>query len=305
MSFVAVGVGAGTAVAGVAGSAISAGAAGSAADKQAAASNYAADLQKQIFDQQRQDTTPWRTAGLSSLYGQGGLFVGANGQSGVPMTEEAQKRAFIQERMKAYENMRGTANEPDWLKNGNADTLKYEAETDWNGWGKNSPAYQSANQYQLDPSLTKAFSMEDFQKDPGYDFRMQEGQKALERSAAAKGGLQSGGFMKALTKYGQDYASNEYQNAYNRFNNDQANRFNRLASIAGIGQTATGQLGQAGQNYANQVGNIATSNANAQGAAGIAAGNAWSQGLNSIAGAGKTWMDYTMANKYMKGLGIE
>src|SRR6476469_6841143 len=82
----------------------------------------------------------------------------------------------------------------------------------------------------------KTFTMGDFQKDPGYDFRMAEGQKALERSAAARGGLNSGATMKALAQYGQDFASNEYQNAYNRFNNDQSTRFNRLSSLAGLGQ---------------------------------------------------------------------
>lgn len=56
-----------------------------------------------------------------------------------------------------------------------------------------------------------------FQKDPGYDFRMQEGQNAIESSAAARGGQLSGATLKALAKYGQDYASNEYQNAYGRY----------------------------------------------------------------------------------------
>jgi hypothetical protein len=145
-----------------------------------------------------------------------------------------------------------------------------------------------------DPSFQHSFGMSDFQKDPGYDFRMQEGQKALERSAAARGGLQTGGFMKALTNYGQDYASNEYQNAYNRFTNDQSNRFNRLSSVAGLGQTANAQLGAAGQNYANQVGQNYMGAANAQGAAGIASSNAMG---GTLSGLGKTWMDYQMMNR--------
>lgn len=136
-----------------------------------------------------------------------------------------------------------------------------------------------------DPLFQKSFTMADYQQDPGYDFRMQEGQKALERSAAAKGGLQSGGTLKALSRYGQDYASNEYQNAYNRFTNDQTQRFNRLSSIAGLGQNANAQLGAAGQNYAGQYGQNVTGAANAAGAADIAGANAWASGLNSI---GKT-----------------
>jgi hypothetical protein len=158
-----------------------------------------------------------------------------------------------------------------------------------------------------DPSFQKTFGMDEFQKDPGYDFRMAEGQKALERSAAARGGLQSGGTLKAVSRYGQDYASGEYQNAYNRFTNDQTNRFNRLASVAGVGQTANAQLGQAGQNYANQVGQNAMGIANAQGAAGIAGANAWGNSLSGIGsgitGAGKNWMDYSLAKQFLGGGG--
>jgi hypothetical protein len=137
--------------------------------------------------------------------------------------------------------------------------------------------------------------MSDFQKDPGYEFRMAEGQKALERSAAARGGLQSGGFMKNLSRYGQDYASNEFANARNRFNEDRTLKFNRLSSIAGLGQTANNQIGSAGQNYANQVGNNMMGAANAQGAAGIANANMWG---STLSGLGRTGMDaYAMNNQ--------
>jgi hypothetical protein len=148
------------------------------------------------------------------------------------------------------------------------------------------------------------FTMNDFEQDPGYQFRMAEGQKALERSAAARGGLQSGGTLKALAKYGQDFASNEYGNAYNRFNSDRDRRFNRLSSLAGIGQTANSQLGNAGSNYANQfsaqagnlagnVGNNLTGLANAQGAAGMAGANAWGNALGNIGNLGMQglWMN--------------
>ncbi len=138
------------------------------------------------------------------------------------------------------------------------------------------------------------FGAADFQKDPGYDFRMAEGQKALERSAAARGGLNSGGTLKALSRYGQDYASGEYNNAYNRFNADRDRRFNRLSSLAGIGQTANQSVAQAGQNYANNAGGNLMNNANAQGAAGIAQANTWG---NTLSGMGRTWMDASAASK--------
>lgn len=145
------------------------------------------------------------------------------------------------------------------------------------------------------------FTAADMKTDPGYDFRMQEGQKALERSAAAKGGLQSGGTLKALSDYGQNTASSEYQNAYNRFNADRDRRFGRLSSLAGIGQTATGAVDAAGSNYAGNAGSNMIGAANAAGAAGIAGANAWGNAAagvgNNLSGLANNWMTYSMMNK--------
>lgn len=131
-------------------------------------------------------------------------------------------------------------------------------------------------------SLLDRFNGQDLQNDPGYQFRLQQGQDALENSAAARGGLFSGAAGKALTEYGQGFASNEYQNAYNRFKSDQNDTFNRLSGVAGTGQTATQQVGQAGQNYANQAGSNMIGGANAQAAAGLAQGNAWGGAFNQF-----------------------
>ncbi len=68
-----------------------------------------------------------------------------------------------------------------------------------------------------------------FEADPGYAFRLAEGMKALEQSAAARGNLLSGGTGKALQRYGQGLASQEYQNAFARFQADRAAR----AALAG------------------------------------------------------------------------
>ena len=110
------------------------------------------------------------------------------------------------------------------------------------------------------------------QNDPGFQFRLQEGIDALQNSAAARGGLLTGATAEALTRYGQDYASGEYdkvygralgeyQQAYNIFEQNQAKKFNRLASMSGMGQTAAGQLSSAGQAAAGNVGGILMSSA--------------------------------------------
>lgn len=132
------------------------------------------------------------------------------------------------------------------------------------------------------------FTAEDFQADPGYAFRMAEGAKALERSAAARGGMNSGRMMKELTRFGQDTASAEYNNAYNRFNADRDRRFNRLSSIAGVGQTANSQIAAAGQNYGNNVSQNQIGLGNAIGAAHIAQGNRQADFLGQGVSTGMT-----------------
>lgn len=137
-------------------------------------------------------------------------------------------------------------------------------------------------------SLSKAFGMSDFTADPGYQFRISEGQKALERSAAAKGGLNSGAAMKAITRFGQNTASDEYQNAYNRYNTNQTNLYNRLAGVAGTGQTATNTLSGIGQSTANNISENYLQSGNAQAAGTVGQANAWGTGLsNAASGIGK------------------
>jgi hypothetical protein len=91
-------------------------------------------------------------------------------------------------------------------------------------------------------SMARNFGMEDFQADPGYAFRMSEGLKALERSAAGRGGAASGAAMKGITRYGQDLASQEFQNAYNRYQTNRANLLNPLFNISGGGRSAAESL---------------------------------------------------------------
>jgi len=147
-----------------------------------------------------------------------------------------------------------------------------------------------------------SFTNQQMYQDPGYAFRLSEGQKALDRSAAARGGLISGGALKAASRYGQDMASQEYQNAYNRaftgYGTEVAREnqlYNRQAALAGIGQTATGQVAQAGQNYANAAGNLITGGAaaNAAGQVGMA---------NAITGGLGTYLNYSQGNALLNAL---
>ena len=126
---------------------------------------------------------------------------------------------------------------------------------------------------------TKDFSMSDFEADPGYGFRFSEGQKALERQSAARGGLISGGALKAATRFGQEMGSQEYNNAYNRYQTNRANQLAPLGSLVSSGQAAaTNQAGAAG-NYGIQAGQGMTNIGGAQAAGTMASANALGNAL--------------------------
>lgn len=178
----------------------------------AEAARYQADIQRQMFDQTREDQAPWREAGANALA-----------------------------RLAA-----GTAPDGD---------------------------------------LVRSFSMADYEADPGYAFRLSEGMRAIERSAAARGGALSGGALRATQRFGQGLASEEYGRAFDRYQTNQTNRFNRLASVAGVGQTANAATGQAGSNYANALTGISQADAANQGNAILAAGNARASGYLGVGNA--------------------
>lgn len=132
------------------------------------------------------------------------------------------------------------------------------------------------------------YSGQDIYDDPSYQFRLQQGQDSIQSGAAAQGGLLSGATQKALLNYGQDAASQEYGNAYNRFNADQTNQYNRLSNLVGLGQNAAAQQGNAGMQTAQAVANNTMAGANAQAAGTIAAGNRTANNFSSLLGAAGT-----------------
>lgn len=157
----------------------------------------------------------------------------------------------------------------------------------------------------------KPFTMADFEVDPGYQFRQTEGQNAINNMAAATGNLNSGRALKDAMSFNSGLASQEYGNAYSRYNNDyttgfnahstsQNNTFNKLAALAGTGQSSASSLANAGQNYANQTGNALAQGANAQAAGQIGSSNAWGQG---IAGAANSLGGYFANQNAMRGSG--
>lgn len=277
-----------------------------AADSSSAASRYAADLQKQEFDQQRQDQMPWLQNGTSALNRLSYLTgVGPGGMQ----TKDQIRSALLSKFTHGPAPAPFTPTTPNSATSFNPAT--YGGATGATGYGApaaspvvyapaggpnnvddtglNAAVDKAFAAQHADPaygSLTRNFSNADFQTDPGYQFRLQQGMNGLNNSLAAKGGLLSGAAVKEAMRLNQGYATDEYGNAYNRFMNNQSTQYNRLASLAGVGQNAANTLGQAGTNYANSAGNLALGNAanygNAMMAGATLRGSAYQGAANAL-----------------------
>jgi hypothetical protein len=133
------------------------------------------------------------------------------------------------------------------------------------------------------------FGAGDLVLDPGYNYRLAESEKALQRRQAVGGNLFSGGALEAARRNAQDMASQEFGNAYNRaltgYNADVARSntgYNRLAGLANVGQTAGTQIGTAGQNYATNAGNLMMNQGDVQGNAMLASERARQSAYGNI-----------------------
>jgi hypothetical protein len=128
-------------------------------------------------------------------------------------------------------------------------------------------------------NLTKSFGTSDFQTDPGYQFAISEGQKALDRNASAKQGYLSGAAIKGLERFNQDTATNQYQNSYNRYVQNQNNAYNKFSNSANQGINATANQQNLNTAYGNNLAGLATDRGSAEANGIIGANNANTQGL--------------------------
>lgn len=328
----AIAIGAGVAAAGSVGGAVIAGhdaksaastqanAAMSAQQLQAQEAQNALDFQKQEFNTNQQNLAPWlqsgkeglanldyllgvspnpQQAGQQPVTGTGRLAPVATPQrpilNGNPRLAQANGQPILGSGF-APGSSPTTASNPATTGGVNLNSL---VDPSLGGYG--SLLQPFGQTFQAPTNVTE-------QNDPGYQFRLNQGMKALTNSASAKGTLLNGGTGKDITQFGQDYASNEYNNVYNRAYNQYATQYNqyqqhntdvynRLAGLSGVGQTAASTLGTLGQQTAQNVSNIDLTtgaqqgqdinNAGAARASGIVgAGNAYSSGLGSLASLG-------------------
>jgi hypothetical protein len=146
-------------------------------------------------------------------------------------------------------------------------------------------------------SAMQPFTMDKFQADPGYAFRLSQGLKGLDATAAARGGLISGNALRAATEYGQKMGSDEYQNAFNRYYAERNAMLNPLQSLLGGGQTASAELGRSAQSYANSGAQALGAEGAARASGYLGAANAWNQALGGASNA----FARGMTNNYMYG----
>lgn len=121
-------------------------------------------------------------------------------------------------------------------------------------------------------------------KDPGYDFQLQQGQQALQNSQAAGDGALSGSALKGLIDFNQGMASTGYQNAYNRWLQSQQNTYGQLSGLASLGENAGANLGNTGANFGKTMSDsiMGAGNAKASGIMGV--NNSVMGGINSLPG---------------------
>lgn len=213
-----------------------------AANAQTQAAQDANATQLQMFNQSRQDQMPWLTTGSSALNKLAGMY-------GLG-TAQFQPGSYDPNAMPAQTPI--AAGVSQGLQGGGIGENRFPAggyapgsAGAVLGAGGGGPGVQAGYE-QAQPvggAQGSGNNFAAFYDSPDYQFALQQGFQGLDRSAAARGRLESGGYGQDLVKYGQGMAAQQL-NTYT----------NRLAAIAGVGQTAANQMGAMGQNYANAYG---------------------------------------------------
>ena len=274
----------------------------SAAKAQAASADRAAELQREMFERQIQLQEPYRQAGLTAQQ----RYMNMLGMQGAAPT--ARSEAEIRNALAAQYMRPGAEGryETDYSggyggdaggrqvfipgTQGVSDEAGLSAAVQA-AMAQDQAAQQAYQGQQQSPDFGKYardFGMQDFQQDPGYAFRMSEGLKALDRQAAARGGLISGAALKAAQREGQNLASQEYTNAFNRYQTNRSNQLNPLETLMGRGQTSANQVGSAAGNYAQGAGEAYMGAGNARASGYMGGANALTgainQGINNYQG---------------------
>lgn len=294
--------------AGVVSSVIGANASKKAASAQAQAAADAAQLQREQYDQTREDNAPFRERGnqagnqLQYLLGLGDDGTStASGPSGntseivsriraaFPDWEGQGREVSDAELLADFERQApgiaggGVDASGGSLGGGQSGTIRSILD-DLRASRSTAQQIQRNNPSDFG-SLLRKFTMADRDADPvyqsGLEFGLSEGRRAVDNRFAAAGSSLSGAALKALTRFGNDYASTKAGESRNRYVQDQDATYNRLAGVAGTGQTATRDVSNAGANYANAAGSAIMGGGEARAAGYLGQANSINNGIST------------------------
>jgi len=136
------------------------------------------------------------------------------------------------------------------------------------------------------PSLTSQFSAADYQQSPGYQWQLGQGLQAIQNSASATGGVNSGNTLKALMGYGQGLANQDYYQALNAYTNWQNQAYNMYSGLSNTGANSAGMMAGLGAQTANQIGQNTIGAGNAIAAGQVGSANAIGNSLSSLGNLG-------------------
>jgi len=252
------------AIAGLAGAALSSDAAGDAADASGAGSAAAVGEQRRQYNTTRDDFAPYRGVGYGALAQLAQAY-------GIPGFQVKTQDTF----------------DPRGYLKANPDVAAdpFFAGNPWEhyqrhgrGEGRKFTALPGSTYKGGSGGLTHDVSAADVMSDPGYAFGLSQGQQAIDRKIAAGGGRVSGQAIKAAARFGTDYGTTKYGEAYQR----RQDRLNRLQALAGIGQTSTNSSAIAGANSTNAISGLMQGQGEMNAGARMAQGSIWGDAFNQI-----------------------
>ncbi|MGA0613424.1 hypothetical protein [Paracoccus sp. KR1-242] len=274
------------------GGSVASGLMGSSASKKAAsaqtdANDKALALQREMYDQTRSDLGGYRDAGgvgLQALMYELGLGPAPRVGGQAPRIETITTPGTSSGGPSLLDRLRagatGNQDTRDYYLNRNPDTTT-PGRTQYRVGGQTFNTLEEAQAWaRSNPTGSSAYR--GFEETPGYKFQFDQGTKAVNALAGARGGLNSGRTMEELTEFGHGLASTEH-----------GNYLNRLTGLAGLGQNSAAMTGTAGQNFANSAGNLLSSSGSALADSYINSASSFNNGLNNALGA---W-------RYQSGLG--
>lgn len=229
----------------------------------------------------------------SGILGAGASLFGANAQSNAAAQSAAVQQQMANQSLAAQREMYdiGRADLAPYREGGAAAQNQLLSLL---GIGGN----QTAPEY---GKYSRDFGMSDFTADPGYAFRLSEGMKGLNAQAAARGGMISGAALKAAQNYGQQAGSQEYQNAFNRYQTNRAAQLDPLFKLYSGGQASAAGSAAQSQALGQNLGSTYTNLGSNLGQAAVAGGNAMATGgynaANALTNAANQGVSsYTMNN---------